>query len=73
MAVRIRLQRHGKKGAPFYHIIATDKRAPRNGRFIERIGSYNPLLNLLQSTLMLIKLLHGYKMVLLHQKLHMQF
>ncbi len=43
MAVRIRLQRHGKKGAPFYHIIATDKRAPRNGRFIERIGSYNPL------------------------------
>ena len=43
MAVRIRLQRHGKKGEPFYHIVATDKRAPRNGRFIERIGSYNPL------------------------------
>jgi small subunit ribosomal protein S16 len=43
MAVTIRLQRHGKKGAPFYHIIATDKRSPRNGRFIERLGSYNPL------------------------------
>jgi len=43
MAVRIRLQRHGKKGAPFYHIVAADQRSPRNGRFIERLGSYNPL------------------------------
>lgn len=43
MAVRIRLQRHGKKGAPFYHIVATDKRTPRNGRFIEKLGTYNPL------------------------------
>lgn len=43
MAVRIRLQRHGKKGNPFYHIIATDKRTPRNGRFIEKLGTYNPL------------------------------
>jgi small subunit ribosomal protein S16 len=43
MAVRIRLQRHGKKGEPFYHIIATDKRTPRNGRFIEKLGTYNPL------------------------------
>jgi small subunit ribosomal protein S16 len=43
MAVRIRLQRHGKKGEPFYHIVATDKRTPRNGRFIEKLGTYNPL------------------------------
>ncbi|MBU0489251.1 MAG: 30S ribosomal protein S16 [Bacteroidetes bacterium] len=43
MAVRIRLQRHGKKGKPFYHIVVADGRAPRDGRFIERIGEYNPL------------------------------
>lgn len=43
MAVRIRLTRQGKKGAPFYHIIATDKRSARDGRYIERLGSYNPL------------------------------
>lgn len=43
MAVRIRLQRQGKKGAPYYHIVAADKRSPRNGRFIEKIGMYNPL------------------------------
>lgn len=43
MAVRIRLQRHGKKGAPLYHIVAADKRSPRNGRFIEKLGTYNPL------------------------------
>ncbi len=43
MAVRIRLTRQGKKGAPYYHIIATDKRSPRDGRYIERLGSYNPL------------------------------
>jgi small subunit ribosomal protein S16 len=43
MPVKIRLQRHGKKGQPFYHIVVADGRAPRDGRFIERIGSYNPL------------------------------
>ena len=35
MATKIRLQRHGKKGKPFYHIVAADSRAPRDGRFIE--------------------------------------
>lgn len=45
MAVKIRLSRHGKKGNPFYHIIVADSRTPRDGRFIERIGSYNPLAN----------------------------
>lgn len=43
MATRIRLQRQGKKNQPFYHIVIADGRAPRNGRFIERIGTYNPL------------------------------
>ena len=43
MPARIRLQRHGKKGAPFYHIVIADGRAPRDGKFIERIGTYNPL------------------------------
>ncbi len=42
MAVKIRLQRHGKKGKPFYHIVVADARSPRDGRFIDRIGSYNP-------------------------------
>ena len=45
MATKIRLQRHGKKGKPFYHIIVADARAPRDGRFIERLGSYNPNTN----------------------------
>lgn len=45
MPTKIRLQRHGKKGKPFFHIVVTDSRAPRDGRFIERIGSYNPITN----------------------------
>lgn len=43
MATRIRLQRHGKKGKPFYSIVVADGRAPRNGRFIEKLGTYNPM------------------------------
>ena len=42
MAVKIRLQRHGKKNFAFFHIVVADARAPRDGRFIEQIGSYNP-------------------------------
>ncbi len=42
MAVRIRLARHGRKGYAYYHIVVANSRAPRDGRFIERIGSYNP-------------------------------
>lgn len=45
MAVKIRLQRHGKKSKPFFHIVAADSRSPRDGKFIERIGSYNPNTN----------------------------
>ncbi|WP_337930215.1 30S ribosomal protein S16 [Holdemanella sp.] len=40
--VKLRLKRMGKKGAPFYRIVAADSRSPRNGRFIEQIGTYNP-------------------------------
>ena len=43
MAVKIRLQRHGKKNQPFYHIVIADARAARDGKFIEKIGTYNPL------------------------------
>lgn len=45
MPVKIRLARHGKKNKPFYFIVVADSRAPRDGRFIERIGSYNPNTN----------------------------
>lgn len=41
----MRLQRHGKKNKPFYHIVIADGRAPRDGRFIEKIGTYNPMTN----------------------------
>jgi len=43
MPVKIRLQRHGRKGKPFYHIVVADSRSPRDGKFIEKIGTYNPL------------------------------
>ena len=45
MAVKIRLQRHGRKGYAYYPIVIADSRAPRDGKFIERIGSYNPNTN----------------------------
>ena len=43
MPVKIRLARRGRKQAPFYHIVIADVRAPRDGKFIEKIGSYNPM------------------------------
>jgi small subunit ribosomal protein S16 len=42
MATKIRLQRHGRKGQPYYQIVVADSRAKRDGKFIEKIGSYNP-------------------------------
>jgi small subunit ribosomal protein S16 len=45
MPTKIRLQRHGRKGYAYYHIVIADSRAPRDGKFIERIGSYNPNTN----------------------------
>ena len=41
--VKIRLQREGKKKAPFYHIVVADSRSPRDGKIIEQIGTYNPM------------------------------
>ncbi len=45
MPVKIRLQRHGKKGKPFYSIVAADARAKRDGKFLEKLGTYNPNTN----------------------------
>ncbi|RBW54715.1 30S ribosomal protein S16 [Tenacibaculum sp. E3R01] len=45
MPVKIRLQRHGKKGKPFYWVVAADSRAKRDGRFLEKLGTYNPNTN----------------------------
>ncbi len=45
MSVRLRLSRHGRKARAFYHIIVADSRSPRDGRFIEKIGTYNPVTN----------------------------
>jgi len=45
MATKIRLQRHGKKRKPFYHIVIADARAKRDGKYIEKIGTYNPTTN----------------------------
>ena len=45
MAVKIRLKRMGSKQSPFYRVVVADSRSPRDGRFIETIGTYNPLLN----------------------------
>lgn len=45
MAVKIRLQRHGKKNFAFFHIVVADARSPRDGRYIEELGSYNPNTN----------------------------
>lgn len=45
MAVKIRLKRMGSKKAPFYRVVVANSRAPRDGRFIEEIGTYNPLVN----------------------------
>ena len=45
MAVKIRLRRMGQKKAPFYRVVVADSRCPRDGRFIEEIGYYNPMTN----------------------------
>ena len=45
MSIKIRLARAGSKKRPFYRVVAADSRMPRDGRFIEKLGTYNPLLN----------------------------
>ena len=51
MPVKIRLQRHGKKGKPFYWVVAADSRAKRDGKFLEKLGTYNPNTNPAQISL----------------------
>ena len=60
MSAKIRLQRHGKKGQPFYHIVVADSRAPRDGKFIEKIGTYNPIANPAQITIKFDRALYWY-------------
>ena len=43
--VKIRLQRMGKKKAPFYHVVVADSKSPRDGKIIEKVGTYNPMTN----------------------------
>ena len=45
MSVKVRLSRHGRKARAFYHIVVADSRSPRDGRFIEKLGTYNPMTN----------------------------
>lgn len=45
MSTKIRLARHGRKGSPFYHVVIADSRAPRDGKYIEKVGTYNPNTN----------------------------
>jgi small subunit ribosomal protein S16 len=61
MAVRIRLARHGRKGSPFYHIVAADSRSPRDGKFIEKIGTFNPMTHPATIDLKFDRALYGCK------------
>ena len=71
MPTRIRLQRKGKKGQPFYHLVVADGRAPRDGKFIEKLGTYNPMTNPATIDIDFDRSL--YKQVLSHQRQQSQF
>ena len=60
MPAKIRLQRHGKKGQPFYHIVVADSRAPRDGKFIEKLGTYNPTTDPAQINIKFDRALYWY-------------
>ena len=60
MPAKIRLQRHGKKGQPFYHIVVADSRSPRDGKFIEKLGTYNPLTDPAQINIKFDRALYWY-------------
>ena len=62
MAVKLRLARRGAKKAPFYHVVATDSRNPRDGRFNEEIGTYDPNFSPAKVTLRQDRLDHWLKM-----------
>ena len=59
MAVKLRLKRMGSKQKPFYRVVAADSRSPRDGRFIETVGTYDPVKKKKASRLMKKKLLNG--------------
>lgn len=61
MAVKLRLQRHGRSKRPFYHIVVADSRSPRDGRFIEKLGTYDPLQEAEKVTLNFDRALHWVK------------
>ncbi len=67
MSVKIRMRRMGSKRKPFYRIVVADSRMPRDGRFIEEVGYYNPLTNPDEVKLEEDKILNGLKRVLNHQ------
>ena len=80
MAVTLRLARRGAKKAPFYHVVATDSRNPRDGKFNEEIGTYDPAFKPAKVTLKADRLAHWLKvgarpsatvaqLIKLHQKL----
>ena len=69
MAVRIRLKRMGAHKAPFYRVVVSDSRSPRDGRFIEEIGYYTRLNNRLLLRSMKIKHCNGFKTVRKHPTL----
>jgi small subunit ribosomal protein S16 len=61
MAVHLRLQRQGKNNCPFYHVVATNSRSPRDGRFLEKVGHYNPTTEPSQITLDEARLRYWYE------------
>jgi small subunit ribosomal protein S16 len=61
MALKLRLQRHGSRNKPFYHVVVTDSRNARNGRFIEKLGYYNPLVEPSIVELKVDRMAHWYK------------
>ena len=68
MAVKMRLRRMGAKKAPFYRIVVADSRSPRDGKFIEEIGYYNPLTEPVEVKVNEEKVSNGYLMELNQQK-----
>ena len=71
--VKMRLKRMGQKKAPFYRIVVADSRSPRDGRFIEEIGYYDPTQSQAQSRSMRKQLRSGYLQVLSQPKLLVNF
>lgn len=61
MALRMRLQRLGKKNQPFYHVVVTDSRKARNGKCIEKLGYYNPMQEPSVIELKVDRMAHWYK------------